>query len=627
MEACLEAEALLDVSTGMSAVSSRRSLDLAVKWLCENDEALKRPSHETLFDKLNSAPFKTTIDTDVMKACQYVRSLGNKAAHNPGDITYENAEKAIKCVYQLIHWIERLYPDAGTRHERHRICMRCGSLLWADSLTCPVCNNVCLSSGTEDPSLRSALLLVCSQRVNLLQDAGLLLAGIADACPQLHEDAVLMDALSESLEVDSDSVREHLAPRYPSDVVDEVEAALYFARRYVRNPMRFVHNPRDADSNWRLIVRKRGKLSAGQRGLKDKEREALKAERKRERDKTRLGLENARTTRTEAVTLMLGRGVHRNRQQAVRQLIDASEDGDALAAYDLGVCYYRGIGVKKNLARSEELFITASSHGCAEADYALGLQYRYLRKPEALGRFHVAANFGIVDAMNWLADYYFEKYQLQQRVSYKDEAQRFRAAVERIDPVSAKRAMGMRCLSGRRFVTRLTEDGYIYRRVNNPSAAAKSFQEAANMGDSASKYALGVCCLKGIGVRANANVAVRLFFEAARMGYAPAEYALGYCALCGAGLATDSAKAIVYLQEASRLDIADASLELGKCYISGKGVGVDLGQAVSYLKLASYQANAQACELLDLIGAGGITGINLAPPRPPRIMRNQLPFL
>jgi len=56
-------------------------------------------------------------------------------------------------------------------------------------------------------------------------------------------------------------------------------------------------------------------------------------------------------------------------------LVDATEQGDAEAQYNLGVMYYSGEGVPEDYTEAAKWFRKAAEQGHAEAQYNLGVMY------------------------------------------------------------------------------------------------------------------------------------------------------------------------------------------------------------------------------------------------------------
>ena len=70
-----------------------------------------------------------------------------------------------------------------------------------------------------------------------------------------------------------------------------------------------------------------------------------------------------------------GRGVRQDYKQAVQWYRKAAEQGHADAQYNLGVAYKKGEGVRQDDAQAVQWYRKAAEQGDAQAQLALGLRY------------------------------------------------------------------------------------------------------------------------------------------------------------------------------------------------------------------------------------------------------------
>jgi TPR repeat protein len=81
----------------------------------------------------------------------------------------------------------------------------------------------------------------------------------------------------------------------------------------------------------------------------------------------------------EGISASLARALSRyeagERAEAIKQLRDLADAGDAAAQYSLGVIHSRGDGVERNPAQAAEWYSRAAERGYARAQYNLGLLY------------------------------------------------------------------------------------------------------------------------------------------------------------------------------------------------------------------------------------------------------------
>lgn len=115
--ACFEAEKGLVVSPAVSAIQSRRALELAVKWVYSFDSAVKVPYQDNLSSLIHDPNFLGIIDEDLLPLMKYVVKLGNQAVHTNAPVTRDEAVLSLHHLFQFIAWIDYCYSDEFTAGE------------------------------------------------------------------------------------------------------------------------------------------------------------------------------------------------------------------------------------------------------------------------------------------------------------------------------------------------------------------------------------------------------------------------------------------------------------------------------------------------------------------------------
>lgn len=116
-KACFEAEKALVVSPAVSAIQSRRALELAVKWVYSFDSAVKVPYQDNLSSLIHDPNFLGIIDEDLLPLMKYVVKLGNQAVHTNAPVTRDEAVLSLHHLFQFIAWIDYCYSDEFTAGE------------------------------------------------------------------------------------------------------------------------------------------------------------------------------------------------------------------------------------------------------------------------------------------------------------------------------------------------------------------------------------------------------------------------------------------------------------------------------------------------------------------------------
>ena len=111
MEACIEAEKLMNVSYSASATFTRKAMELAVRWMYINDVELHLPYNDTFAALINEYAFKRIIGNELYNAIEYTRELGNKAAHTNMNVTRNQAVLSLRNLFNLTYFIDYSYSE------------------------------------------------------------------------------------------------------------------------------------------------------------------------------------------------------------------------------------------------------------------------------------------------------------------------------------------------------------------------------------------------------------------------------------------------------------------------------------------------------------------------------------
>lgn len=79
--AAIEAERVYTSAPAMSAVGSRKALELAVKWVYAADKTIKEPYRDNLQSLIHEPTFRFALDNRTWSKLPYIIKLGNLAVH------------------------------------------------------------------------------------------------------------------------------------------------------------------------------------------------------------------------------------------------------------------------------------------------------------------------------------------------------------------------------------------------------------------------------------------------------------------------------------------------------------------------------------------------------------------
>jgi hypothetical protein len=162
-------------------------------------------------------------------------------------------------------------------------------------------------------------------------------------------------------------------------------------------------------------------------------------------------------------------------------------------------------------------------------------------------------------------------------------------------------------------------------RPKDLAKVAVFYRKAADKGDVAAQFNLGIMYDHGMGVPQDYAQAVLWYRKAAEQGFASAQYNLGVAYHEGQGVPQDYVQAAAWYRKAADQGDAAAQFNLGAAYFHGQGVPQDFAEAYSWLNRLVL-AQPEGIDLNDVIrlrddAASHLTDVDLAhlpPPPPPK---------
>ena len=115
-DVAIAAEKLLHIDVDSCVLSCRRAMEFAVKWMYSIDDELKMPYQDTLVALMNDETFREIVGADIWRRMDFIRKLGNHAAHSGKKITTEQAELCIENLYYFLDQVAYFYAKTYTEH-------------------------------------------------------------------------------------------------------------------------------------------------------------------------------------------------------------------------------------------------------------------------------------------------------------------------------------------------------------------------------------------------------------------------------------------------------------------------------------------------------------------------------
>ena len=102
-DVAVNAEKILNIDPSACVLNCRRAMEFAVKWMYSVDSDLEKPWDDRLVSLMGTDSFRSIVDRSVLNRMEYIRKLGNTAAHAEKKI---KREQAALCVENLFYFMD-----------------------------------------------------------------------------------------------------------------------------------------------------------------------------------------------------------------------------------------------------------------------------------------------------------------------------------------------------------------------------------------------------------------------------------------------------------------------------------------------------------------------------------------
>lgn len=102
-------ESLVHTDTRTCCFYARRTLEMTVDWLYQNDAELKRPYENHLSALIFEPTFKDNLPRNIFLKVRAIKEIGNQAVHSKRAITENDALRATKELFHFLYWLAHCY--------------------------------------------------------------------------------------------------------------------------------------------------------------------------------------------------------------------------------------------------------------------------------------------------------------------------------------------------------------------------------------------------------------------------------------------------------------------------------------------------------------------------------------
>ena len=119
-DVAISAEKILHIDVDACVLNCRRAMEFAVKWMYSVDRDLEMPYQDNLVSLMNDDKFRDIIGIDIWRRMEFIRKLGNSAAHGGKKVTKEQAELCLENLFVFLDCIAYFYAPEYTEQQFDR---------------------------------------------------------------------------------------------------------------------------------------------------------------------------------------------------------------------------------------------------------------------------------------------------------------------------------------------------------------------------------------------------------------------------------------------------------------------------------------------------------------------------
>lgn len=110
------AEKILSIDPAACVLNCRRAMEAAVKWMYAVDGSLVAPGDNKLVTLINTEEFRGIVDEQLIFRLDFIRRMGNNAAHGGKVITREQAVLCLQNLFVFFDFLAYCYGENYTEH-------------------------------------------------------------------------------------------------------------------------------------------------------------------------------------------------------------------------------------------------------------------------------------------------------------------------------------------------------------------------------------------------------------------------------------------------------------------------------------------------------------------------------
>ena len=110
-DVAISAEKLLHIDVDACVLNCRRAMEFAIKWMYSVDAELQMPYQDNLVSLMSDETFRDIVGEDVWRRMEFIRKVGNNAAHGNKKIVKEQAELCLENLFVFLDCVAYFYAE------------------------------------------------------------------------------------------------------------------------------------------------------------------------------------------------------------------------------------------------------------------------------------------------------------------------------------------------------------------------------------------------------------------------------------------------------------------------------------------------------------------------------------
>lgn len=111
VEVAIAAERIIHIDLGACILNCRRAMEFAIKWMYSVDKSLQLPYQDKLHSLMCTEEFKNIVDEDLWKRLDFIRRMGNNAAHGGKKLTFDQAALCLQDLFIFLDFVACCYGE------------------------------------------------------------------------------------------------------------------------------------------------------------------------------------------------------------------------------------------------------------------------------------------------------------------------------------------------------------------------------------------------------------------------------------------------------------------------------------------------------------------------------------